>query len=169
MKQRWERLFLPVRHAYRGLELREQIALAALAGFLVMVAVWMGLWRPVEQARASNAAAYAQAREDLAWMRAHAGEVSQIHADSHAGDGALLSVVSDTAQTYHIVVNRAEPASDGSLRLSLVGVPFARLLPWLDVLEREHAVRASQLSVESQNGKPGYVTASLVLRRSGEP
>jgi type II secretory pathway component PulM len=158
-------LFTPLRNAYGNLEPREQRSLAALGAFLLFVVAWVGVFKPVEQGWQDNAAAYQEANADLVWMQAHAAQVQQIKNDLHADDAPLVSVATDEARAQGIVVSRAEPQGDGSLHLTLNSVSFARMLSWLEALERKHGISPAEFSIESPNDAPGHVNASLLLRR----
>src|SRR5690606_23673302 len=64
----------PLAQRWRQLARRERQALSALALFLFAVAVYGGLWLPVERGRAEALAGFQQQRELQAYLRARAPE-----------------------------------------------------------------------------------------------
>lgn len=163
------RILTPFKRWFTGLPSREQRAVKILLTFLAMLFLWKELWQPVQEARDRNEAAYEAAYTDFQWMQAHMQQAKLAipqSATTPSPDGSsLLALTTDTAQTYRIAISHAEPAEDGSLRLTLESVAFSKLLPWLESLQREHNIDTSQLSMERQTDKPGYVSATLTLQQ----
>ena len=162
------RLLAPMKRWFGGLQRREQSAILLLSAFIVILFLWMEVWQPVDAARDKSEASYQVALADLEWMRAHTEQAKSLRVPANtkvASDGSsLLTLVTDSAQPYHIEISHAEPTEDGSLHLSLDSVPFSHLLSWLDTMQREHDIKTSQITIERQTAKPGYVSANLTLQ-----
>src|SRR5690606_41267386 len=75
-----------LRQRWHALAPRERLALAALAAFLLGLALYGGLWLPVERQRAQALADFQQQRELLAYLQARAPEARAL------GDRAEPSV-----------------------------------------------------------------------------
>lgn len=155
--------------AYSALPPRERRALPGLAVFLGGMMAWQLLWLPLARERDRSEAHYRRSVTALRWMQAHAHEAGTVTAKEAAAEGALLGVVTGSAAPFGITVNRAEPAQDGSLHVTLDHAVFPRLASWLAGLEREHGVRASQAVLEREDASPGHVRATLTFRSAGLP
>ncbi|NBO17716.1 MAG: type II secretion system protein M [Proteobacteria bacterium] len=141
---------------------REQKALRLLAYFLAGALLWQGAWVPARDIRNRSQSQYLAALADLEWMRAHAADAQK--PASGDAEGSVLTLVAAAAKKHGVIVQHAEPAQDGSLRVTLEGVSFARLLAWLQALQAEHGIRTDYAALERGTG-PGQVSANLTFRR----
>jgi general secretion pathway protein M len=144
---------------------RDRRVLRLLGAFLAVVAVWLLLWVPVQDARRIAERRHADALADRAWMLEHRDEARR--AGSGGSDGArsgqaLLSTVAGSARRSGLTLNRFQPEGDDALSVFLDEVAFGELVLWLDALRREEGIRVRQASVDA-SGRSGRVRARLVL------
>ena len=157
--------------AYRkwsaGLPVRDLKALMLLGLFCLMLTGWLVVWKPIRQARQDAAVSYQEAQAGLAWMQAHAGEISPASSASAKArtDAPLVEVASEAAQAHQLVISHAEPGEDATLRVSLDNASFSHVLLWLETMQHQHGIRASQISIAKQ-AEAGFVNATLTLHSS---
>lgn len=153
-----------LRQRWHALAPRERLALAALAAFLLGLALYGGLWLPVERQRAQALADFQQQRELLAYLQARAPEARSL------GDRAEPSATSPTglqrqvtaaAEGQGLTIERLDAAGEEGVQVSLRPAPFATLLAWFEVLQRQ-GIRIEEAGLERQ--AEGLVVARLGLR-----
>jgi general secretion pathway protein M len=163
------RLPPPVLRWYGGLQPQERRALVFLLGFLALVMLWLQVWVPLREMRDKKEAAYLSSVRDVRWMQAQAPKEAASGAPDAAApalpDGSsLLTLITASAQGVHITISHAEPVENDRLHLTLENVAFSRLLVWLEALQHDYGISATQVSVERVTAMPGYVSATLELK-----
>ncbi|WP_437881247.1 type II secretion system protein M [Pseudomonas sp. LRF_L74] len=143
---------------------RDRLALGGLSLFLLVVVLYLSIWRPiaaqVDQARASlqqqrSLNAYLEANAERA--RAAAG-----HSPSAAVEPARLpGVVTASAAAQGLSVERLDSQGDGGVQVTLQATEFARLLRWISELDGQ-GVRVDEAGIERAD--KGLVTSRLLLR-----
>ncbi|MDZ7825883.1 MAG: type II secretion system protein M [Gammaproteobacteria bacterium] len=157
----------PAGRWYREQSPRDQWMLVLLAGFLLLVSVWLLVRVPVERDLAQAERSYQAARGDHLWILEHQDEAAR--AAGHSGRSgepqtgqALLSTVAGSARRSGLTLNRFQPEGDDALAVSLDEVAFGEMLRWLETLEAEEGIRVRQASLSAAD-RPGHVRARLVL------
>lgn len=150
-----------------GLGSRERLILVG-GGTLAAILLLYGLiWAPLQQDLTRLRKDLPKAQQDLQWMRAQAGRVQQLRANSPRATqgGGLMSFVEQSAQSYGIQQNmkRVEPDGSNGARVSLDGVAFNNFLSWLSHLQKQGGIRVDNATIEPQSA-PGTVNVRLVLR-----
>ncbi|MBS7662980.1 type II secretion system protein M [Pseudomonas lalucatii] len=148
---------------WQSLAPRERLALALLALFLLLVLLYLSLWRPAEQGRLAARAAYEQQRSLHAYLQAQAPLARSLASAPRASldPARLQGVVTASAVEQGLVVERLDSAGEGTLEVSLQAAPFAQLLRWFVVLERQ-GVRIAEAGLD--RGEDNQVAARLSLR-----
>ena len=150
---------------FRQQSLSDQQRLRWLAGFLVLVLLWVGVVNPVLTFRDRAAGALSQAQNDLAWLNSNYGALSAALAQrkqaAPQGDGALDAVAA-SAQAHRLTLNRFSPEGGGRLALSLDQAPYASLMAWLVELAENRRLQVLNLSLD-RTDTPGMVRARIVL------
>lgn len=150
---------------FRQQSLSDQQRLRWLAGFLVLVLLWVGVVNPVLTFRDRAAGALSQAQNDLAWLNSNYGALSAALAQrkqaAPQGDGALDAVAA-SAQAHGLTLNRFSPEGGGRLALSLDQAPYASLMAWLVELAENRGLQVLNLSLD-RTDTPGMVRARIVL------
>ena len=145
--------------------LSDQQRLRWLAGFLVLVFLWVGVVNPVLTFRDRTAGALSQAQNDLAWLNSNYGALSAALAQrkqaAPQGDAALDAVAA-SAQAHGLTLNRFSPEGGGRLALSLDQAPYASLMAWLVELAENRGLQVLNLSLD-RTDTPGMVRARIVL------
>lgn len=137
--------------------------LVALAAFVVVAGVWLGVaWPALERDIARTEAATARERADYAYLAALAqpspGAAVAPAADARAAVEAALA-----ARGLRPAVTSLE-LRDGRVSLVLGAVAFDALVAALDALARDSGLRIIEARIAARV-EPGMVRAELVLGR----
>ncbi|UVE19085.1 type II secretion system protein M [Pseudomonas sp. LS44] len=153
----------PLLHKWRALAPRERLALGWLALFLVVVVVYLGVWRPVEQNRTAARAYFEQQRELHAYLQSQAPLARSLQGKPvvHLDPARLQGLVTTTAVQEGLAVERLDSEGDGALQVSLQPAPFEQLLRWFGVLESQ-GVRIDEAGLD--RNADGRVSTRLTLR-----
>ncbi|MEO4048201.1 type II secretion system protein M [Pseudomonas sp. CAU 1711] len=160
-RARWAQGALAVR--WQGLAQRDRLALALLGGFFALVLLYLLLWQPVSQ-RQARAGAYLQQQKALqAYMLQQAPQLRERQARPRASldPSALQGLVTASAASQGLTIERLDSQGDGALQISLQPTEFARLLRWLVSLD-EQGVSIDEAGLERAD--KGKVSSRLVLR-----
>jgi general secretion pathway protein M len=148
---------------WRALAARERLALGLLAAFLLLVLLYLLLWRPAQQGLLAAREGHEQQRALHAYMQAQAPLARSLSSTPQASldPARLQGVVTASAAEQGLTVERLNSESDGSLEVSLQAAPFAQLLRWFVVLERQ-GVRIAEAGLD--RSEDNRVAARLTLR-----
>jgi general secretion pathway protein M len=157
MKARWD-----------ALAPRERLLVATGAAVLLAVALWVGVWEPLDRHRDALAerAAANQALAD--WLAGLEQRMPSGIAETPAAsfDGrSPLAVVDQSARAAGLAgaLQRIEPGSSGEIRVTLERAEFPALMRWLDGLVEQRPFRV--VSLRADRVEPGRVDATLVLEQ----
>ncbi len=149
---------------YYGREPGEQRIVAALAVLVAVAVLWLGVWKPVSDWRSVAHNRYQNAQANLDWIRAN-----ESRARALAGSGAattersLVPVITRSAQTQGIQINRFQPESSGAVSVTIQGQRFNDLLRWLHQLQENNGVAVLRLAIDADE-RPGIVNAQVRLQ-----
>ncbi|WP_220813290.1 type II secretion system protein M [Pseudomonas paralcaligenes] len=149
---------------WQSMPSRDRMALGLLAGFLLLVLLYLLLWRPVSQNLEQARSFLQQQRALHAYLQANAPQVRAAQGrpqSSSVDPAALQGLVTGSAASQGLNVERLDNQGDGSLQVSLQPTDFARLLRWLMSLE-EQGVRVEEAGLERAD--KGLVSTRLLLR-----
>ena len=139
---------------------RERLLIAGVAG---LVLVWAGfalVWQPLWAARASLAAGILRADQMLVRVQ----RLPPPAATAPVIDDRPLAVIATTtAGDMGLQVRRLQPQG-AAVQVALEDAPFDFVLLWIAALERDHALRLTDLTLTRRTG-PGLVAATLTLER----
>ncbi|MDD0842618.1 type II secretion system protein M [Pseudomonas sp. Gutcm_11s] len=153
----------PLAVRWHGMPPRDRLALALLGGFLLLVLLYLLLWRPVSQ-NLEQARSYLQQQRALhAYLQEHAPQVraQQGKPQVSVDPTAMQGLVTASAASQGLNIDRLDNQGDGGLQVSLQPTDFARLLRWLINLE-EQGVRVEEAGLE--RAEKGLVSTRLLLR-----
>jgi general secretion pathway protein M len=124
---------------WRGLALRERLALSLLAAFLLLVVLYILLWQPAQQGVLAARSAFEQQRALYTYMQAQAPLARSLAAKPQVSldPARLQGMVTASAAEQGLAIERLDSDSDGSLQVSVQSAPFAQLLRWFAVLEQQ--------------------------------
>ena len=137
---------------------REQLLLAILAGLAATTLLVGVVWRPLMAARA----------EARAEIRAYEALIAQLRVagpprpNSGALVGPASTQIANSAALAGLSIRRLEP--EGALtRVVMEEAEFAKVLPWLEAVERDAGLTVSTLQLERRPA-PGVVNVQVTLR-----
>ncbi len=156
---------------WAGLQPRERLILAAAGVVLVILAIYLLIWEPLAQQRASLQRSVSAKQAQLAWMREQAVTVRALRrAGATAGSldkrRSLLAVVDQSLARAGLKgqLQRMEPDGADAVKLWFEGSDFDVLMRWLAQTRQQYGLRVGSLRIEPQD-KPGLVGANLSLKR----
>jgi general secretion pathway protein M len=154
---------------WRSRSERDRRVLLAGAFIVVTLLAWAFVWYPLARTRSRLDLQIEHQRADLAWMRATAGDLTQMRDRGARGQvdrqgKSLLALADVTARGAGLggALKRVEPAGPKSVRVAFETANFDALIGWIDTLARNYGVQATDLSAEKVEGM-GLVTARVVL------
>lgn len=151
-----------------GLSRRERLLLAFLAFLALPVALVQGVALPLLARQEAARAAVAEAEALRGWVSERQAELALLPVPdaaatgtaAPAGLGALEAGLIDAGLRQSLVTLTNPSGTSVSLRFD--GVGFARLMPWLDGLERRMGYRLASLRL-TRTDAPDLVDAEIQL------
>ena len=153
----------PLLARWQQLPSRDRLALGLLGGFLLLVLLYLALWRPASQ-HLDQARSYLQQQRALhAYLQAHAPQVraAQGRPQADLDPATLQGLVTASAASQGLNIERLDNQGDGGLQVSLQPTDFPRLLRWLIGLQ-EQGVQVEEAGLE--RAQEGLVSSRLLLR-----
>ncbi|MEW8079063.1 MAG: type II secretion system protein M [Candidatus Thiodiazotropha endolucinida] len=151
---------------------QEHMALIIGAAAILLLLVYLLLWRPFNQALDKKALLVESQQLTLNWMQDNLDLVKSLRSQQRtkgAGSNeALLTLVDRTAKKIRLrqQIQRIKPQGDNAVQLWIEEAPFDTIIIWLGQLTQTHAIEIDSLTIDRQD-KPGLVNARLVLQREG--
>lgn len=143
---------------------RDQIALIALVGAVVLYSLLTFAVLPASEARSQMATNNTAAMAQLGRVEAKVSQLLDLRANSESGQNQnLSSTLSAAAQNAGLTVKRLQPNSRGEVQVRFESVEFDALLQWLQTVEGNEGLRIVDASV-SDAGRSGGVNATLRVR-----
>ncbi len=149
---------------WRGLPARDRLALLWLGAFLLLVVLYLELWRPAERHLQSARQYFTEQRALHAYIQQQAPNVRQADAaapQAQIDPAALQGMVTASAAQAGLSVERLDNEGEGAVQVALQPAPFAKLLPWLEQLNGQ-GVQVAEAGLDRQ--VDGRVSARLSLR-----
>lgn len=162
--------FAEARLWFTGLELRERAILLLGAAVLLISILYVAVIEPFANARQALAERVLHKQETAAWMRDAAIEVQKLQGalpKTHANTTSLLATVDSTAKAAGLgsaVRNLQQDDNGATVRVRLEGAAFDDMVSWLNALQRQFGITATQLTVDRADAA-GTINASLSLER----
>ncbi|WP_447590837.1 type II secretion system protein M [Aquipseudomonas campi] len=149
---------------WRGLAPRDQLALGLLSLFLLLVLLYLLLWRPAAQ-QVQQARAYLEQQRELhLYLQANTAQAREAQSKPQAANiepARLQGFITASAGSQGLTVERLDSQGDGAVQVSLQPAEFARLLRWLIELQGQ-GVRVDEAGLERAD--KGLVSSRLLLR-----
>lgn len=139
---------------------RERMLIAGVAGLVLVWAVFALVWQPLWAARAKLEAGILRADQMLVRVQRLPPPAATAPV---ADDRPLAVIATTTAQDMGLQVRRLQPQGD-AVQVVVEDAPFDFVLLWIAALERDHALRLTDLTLTRRTG-PGLVAATLTLER----
>lgn len=148
---------------WRTLAPREQFLLGSLGTFLFLVLLYFLFWLPAEQRLVAARSAFETQRELNSYLHSKAPAVRSVVGSElvRIDPVRLQGLVTTSAATQGLTIERLDNSADGVLQLDLQPAPFAQLLRWFSVLQ-ERGVEIAEAGLD--RAEDNKVTARLSLR-----
>lgn len=148
---------------WRALAPREQLSLASLAAFLLLVLLYLALWQPAQQRLAAARSAFETQRELNAYLHSQAPQARNLASQPQVSvdPAGLQGLVTASASAQGLTIERLDSDSDGALQVSVQPAPFAQLIRWFGALE-EQGVQIAEAGLD--RAEDNKVAARLSLR-----
>ena len=150
---------------YRGLDQRERFLLQIAVGVGLAAILYLAVFSPAYDFRATALMRYAEQEFRLDWMRSHEAEARRRGDDEALPSGAnrsLLTLIDATARNANVRLTRYRPESDGSVNVVIQQQPFNDVLRWTGLLVAED-LRIMQAAIDAGDAE-GIVNARLSIR-----
>jgi general secretion pathway protein M len=155
---------------WQQLSPRERIMVVIGGGALLLTLIYLLIWQPLKQGIQKEQDNLALHVEQLSTMRQQAIEVRQLKRGAGGrqrvtDSSSLLSLVDRTATQRQIKasLNKIQPDGNDGVRLWLDSANFDQMMEWLNLLERQHGVYVTDISIEHDE-IPGRVSSRILLR-----
>ncbi|MET0070310.1 MAG: type II secretion system protein GspM [Candidatus Thiodiazotropha sp.] len=151
---------------------QEHMAMIIGAVAVLLLLVYLLMWRPFTQALEKKALLVESQQITLNWMQDNLDLVrslrSQQRGKGAGSNEALLTLVDRTAKQIQLrqQIQRIKPQGDNAVQLWIEEAPFDTIMKWLGQLTLTHAIEIDSLTIDRQE-KQGLVNARLVLQREG--
>ncbi|MEW8508545.1 MAG: type II secretion system protein GspM [Candidatus Thiodiazotropha sp.] len=151
---------------------QEHMAMIVGAVAVLLLLVYLLMWRPFSQALEKKALLVESQKITLSWMQDNLDLVTSLRSEQSSrgasSNEALLTLVDRTAKQIQLrqQIQRIKPQGDNAVQLWIEEAAFDRIMRWLGQLTRSHAIVIDSLTVDRQE-KQGLVNARLVLQREG--
>jgi len=148
---------------WRALAARDRLSLSLLAGFLLLVILYLTLWQPAQQKLEAARGAFEQQRALFAYLQTKEPLARSLASKPQAelDPARLQGLVTASAAEQGLAIERMDSDGDGSVQVSLQPAPFAQLLRWFAALE-EQGVQIAEAGLD--RGEENRVAARLTLR-----
>ncbi len=159
----------PWRARWNALGARERRVVAALAGFLAVVLLYLLVWSPVQSGLARTRARLASVQAQLAQVKEQAALVARARSAPGVVPPSNPAAAVEQAAEKHGLrgqLKRVEAEGAGRMRVQLEGASFSALTAWLAELQQRGGMRAESATLD-RHANPGTVNARLLLRSQG--
>ena len=150
---------------YRTLDQRERLLLHLAAAIVLAAILYLAVFSPAYDFRATALARYAEQEFRLDWMHSHEAEARR-RGDDEAlpaeQNRSLLTLIDATARNANVRLTRYRPESDGSVNVVIQQQPFNDVLRWTELLVAED-LRIVQAAIDAGDAK-GIVNARFSIR-----
>lgn len=144
----------------------EQYLVSALLASVIAVVVWIGLWAPLARQVAVGTVQRTLAERDLAQARADVEETTRLaRAPLPPPIDARNQLEESLRRTsLRSAIAQLDWQPDGRVRLTFGSVEFARLVSWLETLQRQAGLHVQEATM-SALVQPGLIRAELTLAK----
>jgi general secretion pathway protein M len=154
---------------FMALQMRERVLIASGAILILLTAIYLLAFAPLNKAVSDANARVAKKQADLAWMQSVAPQVSA------AGNAA--APVSTNESIVVLIANSANQSGVGNaltgqtpdgangVRVRLEGADFDALVLWMGRLQQQYGISVENASID-RAAKPGQVNANLMFTRN---
>jgi general secretion pathway protein M len=146
---------------------REQLVLLLVGTLAAVALLWSFVWQPLVRDTERLSRALADGRAALAEARRQSDEIAGLARNAPAAPAGDARTAIDGAmskQGFKPAGNGIERVGDQRWRATLDAISFNSLTTFIDALQRDAGVRATEVSVTARV-EPGQVRADVTLAR----
>jgi general secretion pathway protein M len=151
---------------YAGREHNEQRVILALTVALVVMLLWLLIWKPISDWRAVAHNRHQNAQAELDWVRANEARARAVarSGSSSGAERSLQPIITRSAESLGIQLNRLQfEAGSNVINVAIQSQPFNQILRWLHQLEENNNVTVLRLAIDA-DAQPGLVNAQIRLQ-----
>lgn len=138
---------------------RERWLLIAGGAAVLIWIVFALVWQPMQVRRDAVSRQIALYERAIGALQAAPAPTAAAPVDPRS----LNAIVTDAAGGFGLYIRRLEPEGN-RIRVTVNDAAFQSLILWLDAMQRDSGLRASELDM-TRGPAPGVVNATLVLER----
>ncbi|MTI14336.1 type II secretion system protein GspM [Sansalvadorimonas verongulae] len=154
----------PVRERFQNMPQKDQRALMALSGFMVIVLFWFLVWKPLDDWADKEYAELTLERETQAFLAANYERTKVLIKSQNTGPKKdAAAAISSSGKRAGLNLTRVQPARQG-VSVWLDAAPYQKLLGWLVQLHNREGLEVRQIRVE-RTDQTGMVKVFLRLAR----
>lgn len=155
-----------MRHWWAGLSQRERMLIGVMGVLIAIVAIWLGIARPVESGLQSAREAQAAALDRNVAMRAKVKALQAPQTPAAGAAGPLDQMIGQSAGDAGFTLERVQAQGENRAEIAIASARPTALFGWLAAIEGQGVV------VESLTVQPSTTTGTLtvraVLKKSGQ-
>lgn len=148
---------------------REQLVLVFTAMLIVLILLYVFIWRPVNEALGSKRQQYEttlQTRDAVSGYAQRIMELEQEGPGAVAGAKSLTSVVNESLEARQLQLARMQQLSADQVQIRLENVEFGEALAWLYDLENMPGLVLEELSISPvAAGRERLINVTVGLNR----
>lgn len=154
---------------FANLEPREQKFVAGAGVFIIIAALYMGAWRPIDQAQTRAANGVETWQRSVETLRMLKGRISSSgggQVSPSVINQPLVVIVDATLRARSMSAPQRSQPTGNNIRVEFENVSFDDVMLWLGDLHSQYALQVQSGSfTKTSNTGPGLVNAQLTLGR----
>ncbi len=154
---------------FTQLSQRDQMSLLVLGLALVLYAVYMFVWSPLDRMRDDLAVQNTAIAESRVRVDAMVSQLLELRKTGAAAPGAkrnLTSVINESTTRLQLPVIRLQPNSRGEIQVRVENATFDAVLQWLHEMEYKEDLLVREVSL-TQSGSVGRVNITVRIAEAG--
>jgi general secretion pathway protein M len=154
---------------FTQLSQRDQMSLLVLGLALLMYAVYMFVWSPLDRLRDDLAVQNTAIAESRVRVDAMVSQLLELRKTGAAAPGAkrnLTSVINESTARLQLPVIRLQPNSRGEVQVRVENATFDAVLQWLHEMEYKEDLLVREVSL-TQSGSVGRVNITVRIAEAG--
>lgn len=154
---------------FEQLSQRDQMSLLVLGVALVLYALYMFVWAPLDRMRDDLALQNTAIAESRVRVDAMVSQLLELRQSGAAATGAkrnLTSVINESTARLQLPVIRLQPNSRGEIQVRVENATFDAVLQWLHEMEYKEDLMVREVSL-TQAGTVGRVNVTVRIAEAG--
>ncbi|WP_423820516.1 type II secretion system protein M [Salinisphaera sp. SPP-AMP-43] len=151
---------------------RERVMVSIAAVMVVIALFYYALWQPLNNALTDAQAQVTAESNQARWMLGIRNEAQLLRSSSQhraptGSNRSLLSIVDESSRANQLgkAVTHIQPRNNDQASVTLDEANFNRMLYWLQTLQSQYGVVATEATISREEDTAGLVEARLTLSR----